>query len=202
MAGGSNAPEEPVEEKIWDLPTRLFKWSLVGAVTTAYVLGDTLSFETVQTHFYAGYVVGALIAFRLIWGVVSPGAASLRHLFPRPSAVIGYARRYFEPEPSHWPGHAPIGGLAVLALLSTIGAVVVTGLFSVSDDFFSDGPLAAFVTRETAVWITGLHHRLHDVLVALVVLHLSAVAFYAVWKREDLIGPMISGWKRVRRREK
>ena len=34
---------------------------------------------------------------------------------------------------------------------------------------------------------------------ALVALHVAAVVFYKVWKREDLIRPMIDGWKTVRR---
>ncbi len=44
----------------------------------------------------------------------------------------------------------------------------------------------------------GWHYRGSLVLLALVVLHVGAILFYKFWKREDLVRPMITGWKAVR----
>ena len=40
------------------------------------------------------------------------------------------------------------------------------------------------------------HELAFRVLQGLIGLHLAAIAFYAVWKRENLVGPMITGARR------
>ena len=77
--------------------------------------------------------------------------------------------------------------------------LVVTGLMSESEDFFSSGPLAGFIDSSLRLTMTAWHDRLHSLIVPLVALHLAAVLFYAIWKRENLLRPMITGWKNVRR---
>ena len=58
--------------RIWDLPTRLFHWllaaSVVALVVTAKVGGNAMVW-----HFRLGYVVLALLAFRLLWVLVGGG---------------------------------------------------------------------------------------------------------------------------------
>ena len=187
------------ESRVWDLPTRLFHWMLVATVTVGWFLGDNMSFSSIQWHFYLGYATGGLIVFRLIWGIVGPPHARLSALFPKPSEVLGYVSGILERQPSGVAGHNPLGALAVLALLSTLCVQVVTGLFSESDDFFSEGPLS-FLANNAVVRLCNLVHEISStVLLVLVGLHISALLFYLVWKRENLIKPMITGLKTVRR---
>ncbi len=52
---------------VWDLPTRLFHWTLVVLIALQYASGefDLLSMEW---HYRLGYATLALIVFRVLWG--------------------------------------------------------------------------------------------------------------------------------------
>ena len=78
---------------------------------------------------------------------------------------------------------------------------VVTGLFSEDDDeFFFSGPLATEVSSGTVETMTDIHHLFSEVVLVLVGLHVAAILFYLVWKRENLVTPMLHGRKWVRDR--
>ena len=188
-----------VRRKVWDLPTRLFHWALAGTVLTGLYLGEFRQFSTIQLHFYFGYATGALVAFRLLWGLVGPRPARLSALFPSPGRLAGYVGGMFRRRPSGVPGHNPVGALSVLAMLLTLGVQVASGLCSEDDSLFSQGPLAPYLDPSTVVSMTAVHHYSSRVLMALIVLHLCAILFYRVWKREDLVTSMVTGWKTVRR---
>ena len=93
-----------------------------------------------------------------------------------------------------------MGSLWLLALWALLILQVGTGLMSYSDSFFDGGPLASAVGSRWSAWANGVHALVARLLFAMVCLHLAAVMFYAIWKMEDLISPMLSGWKQVRRR--
>ena len=71
-------------------------------------------------------------------------------------------------------------------------------MFIESDDFFESAPLVGYVSEATVNSLTWWHHFLAKVLLVLVGLHLAAIIFYLFWKRENLVKPMITGWKWVR----
>lgn len=185
--------------KVWDLPTRLFHWALVVTFATGYYLGEFRDFSTINLHFYAGYTVGGLLVFRILYGLFGPREVRLSGLFPSPKRVFEYLRHITLRRPSGVAGHNPIGALSVLAMLLALAVQVVTGLCSEDDAVFSEGPLAKYLSSGMVVTMTGIHHTSSKVLLALIGLHVAAIVFYAVWKRENLVRPMITGWKRVRR---
>lgn len=187
------------EERVWDLPTRLFHWALVASVTAGWFLGEFRTFSTINWHFYLGYTTGGLILFRLVWGIIGPPPARLKALFPSPSAVITYIRHLRTREPSALNGHSPLGSLAVLALLASLTVQVTTGLFAEDDSLFSEGPLSYLLDSKAVQFSNAIHGVNSDILAGLVGLHVAALMFYLVWKRENLIRPMITGWKAVRR---
>jgi cytochrome b len=185
--------------KVWDPVTRIWHWLLVLAVSAGWYMGEFMSFETVMWHFYMGYTIIGLLLFRLVWGLFGPKPirwctmfASLFHLKTYLSTV---ARR----EPSGVKGHNPMGALSVLFMICVLTGQVTTGLFIESEDFFETGPLYYLADSSTIDALTWWHHFLAKVLLATVVLHLSALAFYLLWKRENLIRPMITGFKYVKK---
>lgn len=186
------------ERRVWSLPLRLFHWSLVLCVVAGWLLGQFGPIDRIW-HMRLGYVTGALIVFRIILSFVGGPETSLRGLFVSPRALLDYMRHLTRRRPSHWPGHNPLGGLSVLAMLAALAVQVVTGLFS-DDEIFASGPLASSVSTGTSQMLTGIHDFSAKVVLFLVVTHVAAVLFYLVWKRENLIRPMITGWKTVRRR--
>lgn len=186
------------QKKIWDPVTRLWHWVLATVVISAWVLGEFMSFDTIRWHFYLGYALLALVAFRMLWGFLGPAPVRWVNLWPRPAALLQYLCELRYRKPSGSAGHNPLGSLSVLAILVVLAAQAGSGLFIESDDFFESAPLAGYVNQDMINWLTGWHHLLSDVLLVLVMLHLLAIIFYRVWKREDLVRPMITGWKWVR----
>jgi len=188
------------EARVWDVGVRLFHWLLVAFVSASWLLGQ-FGPAIMTLHFQSGYVIIGLLAFRLIWGLAGPRPARFASFLAGPRAVWAYARTLPRRAPSFWPGHNPLGGWAVAAMLLLLAAQVATGLFADPEDFINQGPLAASVEPATRHWASAWHARLANALLALVILHVAAIAFYRFWKREDLVRPMLTGRKTVRRDE-
>jgi len=191
--------QELVQEKIWDPVTRLWHWVLVLSVGVGWSFGKFMSFDNIQWHFYLGYLTLGLMVFRYLWGCVGPVPVRFRALLPTPASLLSYLRTVGQRKPSGTPGHNPLGSLSVILMLLAISAQAITGMFLESDDFFESGPLAGYVSEATRAQLTWWHHLNADVILILVVLHVGAILFYLLWKNENLIKPMISGWKWVRR---
>ena len=123
-------------QKIWDPLTRLWHWLLVASVTLGWVFGEFMNFDTIQWHFYCGYVILALVAIRCFRALVGPANLRLSTLLPAPSQVLAYLKSLPGRSPSGTPGHNPLGALSVLAMLilkeipdvsTMLGAVIVIG---------------------------------------------------------------------------
>lgn len=178
---------------VWDLPLRLFHWGVVLCVAGAWATAE-LGVEWFAWHRRFGYALVVLVAFRIAWGFVGPEHARFSSFLRGPKAVAAYLRTLASREPAQTVGHSPLGGVATLAMLALLAVQGITGLFA-NDAIFNSGPLFGHVTRETSDRLTDLHHANFDALLVLIGLHLVAIAFYAVWKRTDLVGPMITGRK-------
>lgn len=180
--------------KLWDLPTRLFHWLLVFLVSAAVVTAN-IGGNAMDWHGRIGVMILGLITFRLIWGFVGSTHVRFMNFWPKPSSIRAYLRGNW-----HGIGHNPLGALSVLALLALICLQVATGLFS-NDDIAFNGPLFELINKELSDRLTSVHKLSIKALMALIVLHLGAVAFYVIVKKDRLVKPMITGWKEVDRTE-
>lgn len=205
MSKSSRAETPPAPDvekvKLWDPLLRIFHWALAACVISAWLLGEYGPAQ-MTLHFYAGYTVLGLLAFRLIWGLIGPGPARFWHFIYGPAAILGYMRHFFTRSPSYWPGHNPMGGLAVFALLGLVGLQALTGLMVDPDDYINVGPLANTVSAEMQEWAEWWHDIGAVLILIMVLLHIGMILFYKVWKHENLLRPMITGWKWVRRQTK
>jgi cytochrome b len=182
--------------------TRVWHWVLALAILLTWPFGKFMSFDTVLWHFYLGYLILGLMLIRLIWGLVGPQPIRLSRLFYRPTLIIAYFKTLPKRHPSGSAGHNPLGALSVIAMLVIITLQALSGLFLETEDFFEYAPLNKYVSEDTMKFLLGWHHRFADLILILVILHISAILFYLVWKNENLIKPMLSGWKKVKREEK
>jgi cytochrome b len=175
---------------VWDLPLRVFHWSLVAMVTAAIITGE-LGGAWMPWHGRAGLAIVGLLVFRLAWGVVGSATSRFAHFTPSPASVVAYLR-------GRWRGvgHNPLGALSVFALLALLSLQAATGLFG-NDDIAFAGPLNHWVEDAAGSRATGWHRLLADGLFVLLALHLAAVAFHGVVKRHRLIRPMITGLQDV-----
>lgn len=183
-----------VTVRIWDLPTRLFHWSLALSIGAMVITGE-LGGDAMLWHFRLGYAVLTLLGFRLLWGVVGGHWSRWRHLPLSPSSLRAYLRGQATLEQTI--GHTPAGSWAVLGLLALTGLQVGTGLFS-DDEIANAGPLSTLVSGQWVSWLTFWHKDIgKGLLIGLVFIHVAAIAWYRFRRRQDLIGPMLHGNKVV-----
>ena len=177
----------------WDLPVRVFHWSLmllvIAQLVTASIGGNAMPF-----HAFGGYAILALVLFRILWGFLGGTHARFRDFVRGPGPVIRYAKSILKgPHLSH-RGHNPLGGWSVLAMLGSLLVQASTGLFA-NDDVMMEGPLAKHVSDRASEIATAIHDVNAAVLLTLIAVHIAAVLFYLLAKKENLIAPMITGRK-------
>lgn len=187
---------QPEIRRVWDPLLRLFHWTLVGCVAASFWLGH-YGPNIMTAHFTIGYVVIGLLVFRLVWGLIGPRTARFVSFLYGPTSVLRYIATLFARKPSHWPGHNPMGGLSVFAFLLLLAIQIGTGLISDPEDFVNVGPLADWVPSDIATKAPAWHTLSGWLLLVLIVLHVTVIFFYRLWKRENLILPMITGKKPV-----
>ena len=174
--------------RLWDLPTRLFHWLLALCVIAALVSGQ-IGGKLIELHGQIGLVIVGLVAFRLVWGFSGSTYARFAHFFPTPARIKDYLN-------GDWRGlgHNPLGALSVFALIFLLTAQVLTGLFA-NDDIAFVGPLYEMIGKSFSDRLSGIHELLSNGVIALVVLHVAAIVFYVRVKKDNLLRPMLTGWK-------
>ena len=184
----------PARTPLWDGPTRFAHWALAALILTAWLTAG----KQMMIHRWSGYGVLGLMVFRLWWGVAGGSTARFASFLVGPGRTLAYVTKLPGREPGETAGHNPLGAWSVVAMIALIIVQAGLGLVSVDVDGIESGPLSDKVSfdlgRECAHW----HELTFRLLQGLVVLHLAAIAFYALWKRESLVGAMIVGGRRFR----
>ncbi|HEV2817929.1 MAG TPA: cytochrome b/b6 domain-containing protein [Allosphingosinicella sp.] len=171
---------------VWDLPTRLFHWALVLLIPALWWTGEEHLYDW---HFLLGELVLGLILFRLFWGLFGSSTARFAGFVRGPGAILAYLR-------GSGPagiGHNPLGALSVLALLFLLANVVGLGLFATDEDGLFPGPLARLVSYDSARILAERHEQLFWILVGFIALHVAAILYYLLARRDDLVTPMVTG---------
>jgi cytochrome b len=178
---------------VWDLPTRLFHWLLAALVAASFVtarIGGT----AMSYHERSGLAILVLLIFRVLWGLVGSRSARFAAFLEGPRTVLSYARALPGPAAPRHLGHNPLGGWAIVAMLTALFIQAGTGLFA-NDDILAEGPLYSWVAKATSDALTRGHLFNRQIIVVLVGLHLGAIIFHWAVKGENLIKPMITGFK-------
>lgn len=185
----NSAPLERVY--VWDPFVRLFHWSLVVAFTVAYLTED----DRLNLHVWAGYIVGVLVVARIIWGFVGPEHARFSDFIYGPAETLRYVRDLILFRAGRHLGHSPGGGAMIFLLLAFLAATVVSGLVVYGGEHQA-GPLAGLFTKDFAESFEEAHELIANVTLALVLAHVAAVVLASFEFRENLIGAMVTGYKR------
>ena len=177
----------------WDLPVRIFHWALVLLVISQLVTAS-LGGNAMQLHAFGGYAILALVVFRILWGFFGGTRARFGDFVQTPATVIRYAKSVFRGPHAAHPGHNPLGGWSVLAMLGLLLVQATSGLFA-NDDVMMEGPLVKHVSSHASAIATFIHDVNAAALLVLVAIHIAAVLFYLLVKKENLIVQMITGRK-------
>lgn len=205
---------------VWDPIVRIGHWTLVIAFFTAYFTED----DFLTQHVWAGYIVGAVVLFRIVWGFIGSKHARFSGFIYSPAAVFDYLKELIRGKPQHYVGHNPAGGAMVIALLLSLGATVFTGLslYAIEENA---GPLAgivainykavsasiipsayadegesehgAMVNKEAEEFWEELHEFFANFTLLLVALHIGGVLLSSYIDKENLVKAMITGRKEI-----
>jgi cytochrome b len=168
--------------KVWDLPTRLFHWSLASCFMAAFLTSESERWR--DLHVLAGYGLAGLIAFRLVWGFIGNPQARFRNFWPTPATVLDYLDSLLQGHPRHYLGHNPAGAVAIFLLLGLGGLTAYSGWLTFQEN--------------SGEWIESLHELSAHAMLLLVGVHLCGVVASSWLHRENLILAMITGWKNKR----
>ena len=164
---------------VWDIPTRLFHWLLAASFTGAFLTAESEQYRDV--HVALGYLLLALIGFRIVWGLVGTRYARFRSFAFRPSQVLSYLRSLLRGSPQHYVGHNPAGSWVIYGLL-------LLGLLTGITGYATYNELGGDAFEE-------LHEAVASAMLALVALHVGGVIVSSLAHRENLVGSMLSGYK-------
>lgn len=165
--------------RVWDWPVRVFHWSLALCVFIAYFTGESEQYSLL--HQTLGYAAAGLIAFRLFWGVVGTRYARFQEFVRGPQAVWAYLRSIRQGHAQHHVGHNPVGGVAVLLLMSLVALTALSGWLIAAGD--------------APGWQEELHELAANTLMMLVAVHVLGVLLSSRLHRENLVAAMWSGFK-------
>ena len=188
-SGASEKPSHAIF--VWDGPTRLFHWLTAVLIVIAYV---TYRLDWMNAHAMAGYAVLTLIAFRLLWGFFGSETARFSRFVTAPHVALAYLKRILHREPDRQVGHNAAGAWMVLLLLALVLGEALSGVY-VQNDVANQGPLTEVTPARIANAITATHWIFWYALLGAILLHVVAIVVYAAAKGQDLLRPMITGWK-------
>lgn len=174
-----NAPQTSI--KVWDIPTRLFHWSLASAFTIAFITSESERLQNI--HVTCGYSVLGLIAFRVLWGFLGNTYARFGNFLRGPAEIMSYLRSLLNGHPEHHIGHNPAGAVAIVLLL-------VLGIASGLSGWANYSEIGGHAMEE-------VHEFCANTMMAVVILHLAGVAVSSLLHRENLVRAMITGRKKA-----
>jgi cytochrome b len=182
-----------VLRRVWDAPTRLFHWAIVVLLGASWL---TQHEGWMDRHVLCGYAMATLLLFRLIWGFIGSDTARFSRFLKGPAAAVRHLIQVYRREPDHEIGHNAAGAWMVLAMLGLLCVQVGTGLCA-NDQVSVEGPLAHVVGPHNSDWLSHIHAVNFRLIEAAVALHLLAILTYRVLRGHRLVGPMVTGNKRL-----
>lgn len=159
------------------MPVRIFHWMLVATILIAFLSSEEAS-TLAQWHVPAGWIAALLIGFRLVWGFVG-GEHARFAAFLKPTMIAHHLAGLFSGRPARSIGHNALGGIAIIALLGTVGGIVYSGAVMQGE---AEG---------------GLHEALSNIMLGLIAVHVVAVILMSLLTKDNLIIAFITGNKRA-----
>ncbi|MCC8965357.1 cytochrome b/b6 domain-containing protein [Bradyrhizobium sp. Pear76] len=189
-----SALADTTDLRVWDLPVRAMHWLLVIGIGVCWWTG---LHNELEYHLYSGCAVLWIVLMRLYWGVVGSSTARFVNFVRGPKAILDYASTLHRRDTPRSHGHNALGAISIVFMMGLVLAVVILGLFAVDVDGLYSGPLSSYVTFKQGRDLAHLHYHWFNILLWVIALHLTAVIFHFIYKRQNLIGPMIHGKRPV-----
>jgi cytochrome b len=179
--------------RAWDVPTRVFHWSLVILIIMA-PLSANLQDPLMTLHKRVGYAILTLLVWRVLWGFFGGSTSRFKAFFPWPWVVLPYLFGILKGRKAHYLGHNPLGSVMVMLLIAAAAAQGFAGLFT-SNDIVTAGPLYPLASKAWNNMMAGYHSYGFVIILSFVAVHVLTNLLYSAFTRDNLIGAMITGTK-------
>lgn len=167
--------------RVWDPLIRVFHWALVASFAIAWISAE----EWDAVHEWAGYIAAGLVLVRVVWGLIGPGYARFGQFLRSPRVVAVYLREMLRHREARYLGHNPAGGLMIVALMTAMLGVSLTGWLYTTDAFWG------------SEWMEETHEFLANSLLVMVGIHVAGVLLASLRHGENLVRSMFNGEKRA-----
>jgi cytochrome b len=167
--------------KVWDAFVRIAHWSLVVSVSASWLTRHSDS----PWHEWLGYAALAIVVLRMLWGLIGSPHARFTDFVRRPAATLAYTKAVVRHREPRFLGHNPLGGWMIVALMTTVALLGLTGWLGTTDAYWG------------IAWVADTHEALSDILLVLITLHIAGVVFSSLRHRENLVKAMITGHKPI-----
>lgn len=178
--------------KVWDLPTRLFHWSLAAAFIAVFFTSHDESF--LEYHVYVGCLILGLVIFRVLWGFVGNQHARFSGFVKGWKEVRTFSAQLSRLRIPRYIGHNPAVGWVVLVILGITAAIAVTGIITFGGEE-NRGIFAGLFPFGMAMNARLLHEWSAYCIIAVIVGHVCAALIHDFVLKENIILSMITGVK-------
>ena len=168
--------------KVWSPGVRILHWLLTLGLILSYLTGD----DVMRVHFWVGHGILALILVRAVMGLSGSDHVRFETFVPTPSELFRYFKDLTNGTAPRYLGHDPAGGAMIATLLTALLLTVASGLATYYVPALQEGS-------------EEVHEVLANLTLFLVIVHVIGVSVSSYLQGENLIGGMISGWKREQR---
>ncbi|MDQ4419497.1 cytochrome b/b6 domain-containing protein [Sphingobium sp. DEHP117] len=115
---------EATPTRRWDPLVKLTHWAIASAILANAVVTE----EGSSAHVWVGYALAAILALRLLWGLVGPAEARFSAFPPSPGKALSHIRDIRAGRHAEHRSHNPVGALMVYAIWGTLLVVIASGV--------------------------------------------------------------------------
>lgn len=114
----------PATKRNWDPVVKLTHWTIVGAILANAVVTE----EGSAAHVWVGYALAAILALRLLWGLIGPAEARFTAFPPNPIRALRHVGEIRRGDKVEHASHNPLGALMVYAIWTCMAVIIGTGI--------------------------------------------------------------------------
>lgn len=177
---------------IWDLPTRLFHWTLATSFALAWLTSEGDRWRSI--HVFLGYLMLGLVVFRLMWGFAGSHFSRFSTFWFGPRDAALYLKQVLSGHAARHIGHNPTGSLAIYILLALTVLVGLTGILTLGGDE-QHGLAASWFSFSQGLILKQVHKAGAILMLLVVFAHIAGVVVESVLHKENLARSMVTGFK-------
>lgn len=175
---------------IWSIPTRIFHWLLAIGFTVTYILSD---FDNLRNfHFAFGGLVGSLLFFRLLFGLIGPKYSNFSNFPLGLKNQKEFITTYFSKTPKQFPGHNPLASIIIFFIICVGIITSISGYFLyATDNIALNIGLSEDFLEET-------HEITANLFLVLVIIHLlGMIADKFFHSKTGTLNSIFTGYKNI-----